>query len=111
MLKKVMQSLAITGAITIAIPTIAAAADNDVKRVEVHYADLRLDRDADVATLYSRLKRAADAVCGEPDVLSLAKIRNSQACIEQALDRAVADVNAMALTELHARPSRLSAAR
>ena len=108
MLKRALQTV-VVACLAIVIPTIASA-ENGAKRVEVHYSDLKLTNDADIATLYSRLRRAAHQVCDESDILSIAKMQRAQACVEQALDRAIADVNVEALSELHAQnsPTRFS---
>ncbi len=68
----------------------------------VKYGDLDLTRSAGAATLYSRIQAAARAVC-EP--VSSSGRRDSFAltrrCVDQSITRAVADVNAPALTGYH----------
>jgi UrcA family protein len=73
-----------------------------VRRCHVHYADLDLSRSPDAAALYSRIRSAAREVC-EPVVAStrLESATRARQCVAQSIDRAVADVNAPALTSFH----------
>jgi UrcA family protein len=84
--------------------TDAVAADQgiDVASRRVSYADLDLSRDAGAATLYSRIRFAARQVC-EPTfgTFTWKLLEPTSRCIELAITRAVADVNAPALTSYH----------
>lgn len=64
----------------------------------VSFSDLDLSRDVGVATLYSRIKSAAREVCDPLDVWTLRLLRQKFDCREDAIGRAVADVNSPALT-------------
>jgi UrcA family protein len=68
----------------------------------VKYGDLDLTRSAGAATLYSRIQNAANAVC-EPAISSGAResMLLTRHCVEQSIARAVADVNAPALTSYY----------
>lgn len=87
-------------------PVAASAAEcevvDDARRCHVHFADLDLSRKPDAAALYSRIRSAAREVC-EPLVEStrLDSISSVRQCTVQAIDRAVADVNAPTLTSYH----------
>jgi UrcA family protein len=87
-------------------PVAASAAECDVvdgvRRCHVHFADLDLSRKPDAATLYSRIRSASRQVC-EPLVEStrLDSVSRVRQCVIQSIDRAVADVNAPALTSYH----------
>ena len=70
--------------------------DEPPQRV-VRYADLDLTHPAGAATLYSRLRVAARDVCDPVNP----RDRSSVNCAETALARAVADVNAPALTDYY----------
>jgi UrcA family protein len=90
-----------------AMGTVAASAAeceivDDVRRCHVHCADLNMTRSLDAAALYSRIRTAAREVC-EPRVVStkLDSVTGVRQCMVQAIDRAVADVNAPALTSYH----------
>jgi UrcA family protein len=68
----------------------------------VKYADLDLTRNAGAATLYLRIKSAAREVC-EPISFTYAwkSVATAHRCMDQAIFRAVADVNAPLLTSYY----------
>jgi UrcA family protein len=74
----------------------------EVSQRIVRFADLDITRSAGAATLYARITSAARAVCG-PSLSSREFGSSSQTrqCQEQAIERAVTDVNAPALTSYH----------
>jgi UrcA family protein len=80
----------------------AAPPGYEVATRKVKYGDLDLTRSTGAATLYSRIQNAANAVC-EPAISS--GVRESMLltrhCVEQSIARAVADVNAPALTSYY----------
>jgi UrcA family protein len=80
----------------------AAQPGNAVATRRVKFGDLDVTRSAGAATLYSRIQRAAREVC-EPGFASGARevILLTHRCMEQSIARAVADVNAPALTAYH----------
>ena len=90
------------GSVSACADAYAALPRYDVATRTVKFGDLDLTRSAGVAALYSRIQNAARAVC-EPAV-SLGA-RNSlllaRRCMEQSITRAVADVNAPALTSYY----------
>lgn len=69
----------------------------------VSYSDLDVSRDADAATLMSRLRYAAMRVCEikETEQLQPAARRNERNCRADSLASAVADVRSPALSRLH----------
>jgi len=73
------------------------ALDEPPTRV-VEFGDLDLNRDVGVAALYARIKSAAREVCEPLDAWSLRLLRQRFDCREDALGRAVADVNSPALS-------------
>jgi UrcA family protein len=75
---------------------------DDARRCHVHYADLDLARSPDAAKLYARIRSAAGEVC-EPLVesTSFASVARTRQCMAQAIEHAVADVNAPTLTSYH----------
>lgn len=85
--------------LTLAAP--AFAADAVERAVRVSYADLDLSKPAGVERLYSRLKGAADAVCGDANVLDLRTRNAVLACQETALDAAVVSIGHSAVTARH----------
>jgi UrcA family protein len=66
----------------------------------VKFGDLDLARTAGAATLYSRIQAAARAVC-EPATGARESLLLVRRCVDQSITRAVADVNAPALTGYH----------
>jgi UrcA family protein len=83
------------------ITTGASAATMTVKSVEVSYVATDLTRPEDAQKLYARIQRAARVVCSGPDVRDLPIRAAYQQCYKQAVDNAVAKVNASVLTALH----------
>jgi UrcA family protein len=80
----------------------SAASGQEDRSITVSYSDLDLSHAAGAETLYSRLRNAANAVCGpKVDLRKLRERRTRQQCVASALDNAVADVAAPELQELH----------
>jgi len=123
-MRKYPESLGVLGALAIVFATavLPAAADSRLveESFEVRYSDLDLDKEAGVASLYTRLRNAAEQVCDTgvgPQALFFSS--SERACVTAALDQAVANVDRPALTAYHAarasqagvRGPRLAAAR
>jgi len=78
--------------------------------VVVNYADLNLTDPAGARTLYARLKRAAEKVCGNrPSQMELRASMAYQDCTDNALNKAVDRVNSQQLYALHAKRGRQDA--
>jgi UrcA family protein len=78
-----------------------AAVTGDPPQRTVSYADLDLSHKAGAEILFSRIKSAARDVC-EPQLgLELASRTVYHRCVDQAIGRAVADVNAAGLAALY----------
>jgi UrcA family protein len=89
----------------------ATAAAELEQSVTVRYTDLNLERPADVARLYGRIRVAAQSICGAPDVdLSNWVDTAWQRCVDDAIGRAVARVDRPALSAYHQRQLGLSPA-
>jgi UrcA family protein len=67
----------------------------------VKFRDLDLSQKAGVATLYSRIRSAAHEVCEPLDEVSIKLLRQRFDCRQDAVARAVADVNSPALTSYY----------
>lgn len=81
----------------LSVPT--PASGEQIQSETVSYADLDLSRDAGVRTLMARLNGAARNVCGPmPDPREWAS--PYQACVNSAVDRALADVSRSTHTSL-----------
>jgi UrcA family protein len=79
----------------------AAVEPGEVATRRVNFADLDLTRSAGVAVLYARIKSAAGEVCEPVNAGALESVMLSHRCTEQAIARAVADVNAPGLTSYY----------
>lgn len=80
----------------------AARADSGADGVRmnaVRYDDLNLNKPAGARMLYRRIQAAAHQVC-DLSTRNLRLLGEQQACIERAVDEAVRNVNAPALTRL-----------
>ncbi|NWG53979.1 MAG: UrcA family protein [Hydrogenophilaceae bacterium] len=84
----------------------AAADPARENRVVVRYGDLDLDDPADAYRMYARLGRAANEACGgRPDGYAPLETRRRrlayEACVEGALNRAVARLREPMVTAYH----------
>jgi len=80
---------------------LAAASPDDAPRMIVQFGDLDLTRLAGAQELYRRIQHAARDVC-EPHVPGSAVVAMGyRGCLDQAIARAVADVDAPLLTARH----------
>lgn len=72
-----------------------------VRQKTVDYADLNLAVPADADTLYTRLRAAAKAVCGEHEGREIRQLLLQRKCYRDTLATAVARVNHNSITALH----------
>ena len=84
------------------------SADSHTQPVQYTRGDLTSEQGASV--LYARLDTAARAVCGTKSRV-LTELAQWQRCHDEALDRAVAEVNDTRLSALHKGAPRLVASR
>ena len=96
-----MLATALIGSLSVCADVVAAEQPNQpLPQRIVNFADIDLTRDTGAVTLYLRIKSAAKQVCpAELDAGFPAS--NRHRCIEQAINHAVADVNAPTLTNYH----------
>jgi UrcA family protein len=87
------------GSLCACTDAVAADQTTEVATRRVSYADLDLSHQAGAAALYSRIRFAARQVC-EPTYgnWTFKVLEPTHRCIETAVTRAVADVNAPTLT-------------
>lgn len=78
------------------------ASASDTSSMRVAYADLDLAHDAGIDRLYSRLRQAANSVCGSADLRDLHAYAAQRACATSALDQAVAQIHSSRLSARHA---------
>ena len=69
-----------------------------VKSEVVRYDDLRLISNVGAAVLYGRLRNAAERACASLDGRPPAQAARYRACVDDAVTKAVADVNEPLLT-------------
>ena len=92
------------------IADVATAKDEGVSTV-VNYRDLDPSRATDAQRLYGRLKYASKQVCSSYEGRGLQMWRQRDACVDEALTKAVEEVNEPLLTALHAAEPRIRVAR
>ena len=92
---------ALVGSLSVCADVIAAEQRDQLPphRI-VNFADLDLTRNAGAVTLYMRINSAAKQVC-PPELDAGFPAPNRHRCMEQAINHAVADVNAPTLTNYH----------
>ncbi len=91
--------------------SVASAKGDDGVSTVVRYRDLDPSRSSDAQRLYGRLKYASKQVCSSYDTRSLRMQRLLEACVDEALTKAVETVNEPQLTALHAAEPRIRVAR
>ena len=94
-------AIAIAALATICLTATAQATTTGRKMYQqvVSYGDLNLENEADAAILHGRIKAAARNVCGLKQMLIPIELKSPlHACVEDAMARAIADVNAPKLT-------------
>lgn len=94
-------ALAATFVIGAASTAYAAAPDNAVPSLQVSYGDLNLATDQGTAALYGRIVSAAYKVCQASDIRVLSEVARASRCREEAIARAVRDVNSPRLAAVH----------
>ena len=67
----------------------------------VKYGDLDLSHNAGVAALYSRIRSAAREVCEPMDAVIMKMLRLRYDCRQEAVARAIDDINSPALTSYY----------
>jgi len=81
----------------------AATSDADVPSIVVRYSGQSLGTESGVQLLYHRIVVAARQVCPEETVRNLAAHAMAQQCRQQAIARAVQQINNPRLAAMHAR--------
>jgi UrcA family protein len=96
---------------TLALFAATGHASDDPLQKAVRYADLNLSKSEDASQLYARLERAASVVCRTYEGFELSRKRMQEACEQEALSAAVAQVDNAALTALHTAEARVRVAQ
>jgi UrcA family protein len=79
-------------------PPFAAVDNSDVPRVTARFGDLDLSKPRGAETLYRRIRAAAEQVCAPLDDRDLARHMRFNACVENTISTAVANVDRPTLT-------------
>jgi UrcA family protein len=111
-----LKSFSVVFAAALILTPIAGICADPGSQVRVSFAYANLSNPQGIATLYTRLQRAAAEVCGhEPENRELSRHAAWYKCFGPALDDAVAQVRSIGLATLHAkrvgRTSQLLAAK
>jgi len=99
-----MNKLALAGLLAVSMVGVAAAMPPqaaEIKKIDVVYSDLNVNRPAGARALYRRIEVAATRVCGKADVRRLTMKAEHTACYEQAVYNAVQDLDMPLLTAYH----------
>jgi UrcA family protein len=78
-------------AVALGAPVAALARpDSDARQVNVSYSDLNLGTASGRAVLKSRIRKAAERVCGLDDNPQLRAFKGAQACVDRSVGAAMA---------------------
>ena len=94
-------TFAAAAAVCLACVAVGAHANGtayDVPARTVQYADLNLYTQAGAAALYTRIRHAAEQVCGDVGSRELAEAAAAKACVNRAIFSSVHSVNNLRLT-------------
>jgi UrcA family protein len=75
--------------------------DARIPQRTVGFADLNTSKHEGIEKLYWRIRAAAKAICIEPETRELQRKSAGRRCQDQAIERAVGDVNLPRLTAYH----------
>jgi UrcA family protein len=88
----------IFASLTSGVAAVSFASDSaDVLQAKVQYGDLNVSSASGATTLYHRIRLAAQNVCHPLDNRDFASQKLLAACVQQAMSRAVNEVNQPAL--------------
>jgi UrcA family protein len=92
----------------LAVGTANAASPDEVPSTVVKYGDLNLSTDLGVQVLYHRIMRAAEQVCPGASIQPLTARAKVQACRDEAVARAIRQIDNSQLAALYAAHSKNS---
>jgi UrcA family protein len=84
------------------VGTAHAADASATQSLRIRANDLDLSKSSDVATLYARIRSAAEQACGK-DVVTGSRLHTSskKQCVSEAVDTAVSQINNASLSAYH----------
>jgi UrcA family protein len=93
---------ALCGVIASSFAALPAASDSFAPlTVRVKFGDLDVSRPQDAAVLYDRIRGAAEKVCSPYEAGGFAAKMHLDACINEAISKAVTTVDVPALSRVH----------
>jgi UrcA family protein len=81
----------------------AHGASADASALTIRYSDLNLSTQQGARVLYGRIVAAANRVCAGGNMLDLDAMATARVCREEAIAKAVRDVNSPMLAAVHAK--------
>jgi UrcA family protein len=97
-----LSAAALCGVIASSFAAVPAVSDSFAPlTVRVKFGDLDLSRPRDAAVLYGRIRRAAEKVCSPYEASGLAAKMHVNACIRDAISKAVTTIDTPALSLIH----------
>ena len=106
----ILSSLILLGTTALSSTAALAASPPTVATRSVNYVQADLNDPASAAALYKRIQRAARLVCEQPFAREVDHYAEFKTCYDRAVDAAVANVDATALTAVHHRKTQRLAA-
>jgi UrcA family protein len=106
----ILSGLILLGTAALGSTAAVAAEQVPVETKSVNYVQADLQNEASAGALYQRIQRAARSVCQQPDVREVDRYRFYKSCYDRAVETAVANVGATALTAVHRSHNRAQAA-
>ncbi|MBS0417435.1 MAG: UrcA family protein [Proteobacteria bacterium] len=97
----ILSGLALLGTTALLATAALAAPPQIVETRSVNYTQSDLSDPAATAELYKRIQRAAQIVCEQPFAREIDHYMEFKKCYVRAVDAAVANVDASALTAVH----------
>ena len=97
----ILSGLALLSTAALGSTAALATAAIETPSLTVNYAQSDLQDSASAEALYQRIQRAARIVCQQPNAREVDRYHLYKICYERAVDTAVANVGATALTAVH----------
>jgi UrcA family protein len=94
------------GVMAAGVASAANPATDDVPKVVVKYSAQSLATDEGVHALYRRITKAAEQVCPEASIRALSAMAQVQQCRNEAIARAIRQIDNSRLAALHAAHSK-----
>ena len=106
----ILSGLILLGTAALSSTSTLAGEPTETVSLSVSYVKEDLQNPALEEALYQRIQRAAKRVCQQPNAREVDRYRMYKSCYDRAVETAVENVDATALTEVHHSHSRTQAA-